>query len=1703
MRKILLSMLAAVAMLPASVMAQDYCTIDPSVTPQGPTPHGYTEFIISDNNGNSQTVEGIGSGTTRPMYADRTETKFVTTAGATLSFTGTIASGESTSWMMSYLYIDFGKDGVFDVDPENEGVNGDLIAHTGYNYTKKHSQNNDTADPTTKSDGTSFNSGNFFDIPTYTLPADMAPGEYRIRYKIDWNSTDPCGRDENHLHGIQGANFIYNNNGSIIDFTLVIEAPDVALTIVQPEGGEITATVDGTPVASGSMIRPGASVILGNAAAEGYTFSTYTLNDAPISGSEFTMPEEAATVSAVFEAIPAPEITYCQPDQTTSGTNHAIKEFIISDSNGNTQSVAGTGETTSRPLYADHTDVKFTTSPGATLSFSGTKASGASTEWMHSYVYIDFGSDGVFDVDPASDGINGDLIAHTGYSTARKPDGSDTADHTTRSDGSAVNHGNFFLIPDYTLPADMAPGEYRMRYKIDWNSTDPCGRTDADHLYGYQKGNFIQNVNGTIIDFTLVIEADGVALTIDQPEGGEITATVDGAAVTSGSKVTPGASVMLSNAAAQGYAFKTYTLNDAPISGNTFTMPEEAATVSAIFEAASAGDIDNPSLTLAPVSTPAVSGQNLLYVPATVLPGVSSQADLSSRSVAFGCWIRPTEFKYNNDFVMKYGGVNHTNTNCLVALTPSSSGLLTLRGFGIANADRLGLGEPLDVDATLELNKWQHVMVAVDFTAKQLRVYLNGDNVKTYDFPGDGFNNFGDSPYGFGFGGSTIGGAIDDVHIIDGVLTDTDAKLLYTEQARKVNGLAGWYKLDEVVEGTTGQFANSGSTTAVNAVYQNLTGGEAWQGAGFIGDAARTEKTPDLTSITTELMRQPVAATNTFAVPAASDYENIESLVFSAAGNTLAAGTTVTLPFGTPVAFNVTPADGYVLTSVEVAGKIVENEFVLDRDLTKDDIKINLGAGAFALTVENPAELTYSITNALNQEVTDLTFIPEGTELNLQVTVPFEVRLNAVRLGETELEATNGVYKFNMPGQATTLTIDAVTKEKYAVNFTVPENGTLTVKVDDAEITSGTEVIYGKTVVVEATANEGYEIKSLTYNGNAIDGTSFIMPQEEVTVAVELAQFGRAANPAITFKHITEITGTTVEDRVEVPMTVLGVTAESNPSDLCNQSVTYGAWVRMTERVPNDGNVIVTYGGLAHHTENSYCSITTNADGNLMLRGFGIKSHLGLVRDQTLDQVLPLNEWHYVAVAIDFEASQIRVFYDNSQVKEINLNGKTFQKVDDNPLGFGFGSVMFNGAMDDIHVFDRALYLEDITNIYYENAGAVNGLVAWYNFDETVEGTTGQFKNLAPDHNENATYMTLTGQKDGNTLIYVQQRRTEGTADLSTINNITERIPNSTDLEEERTITVRSANETLGTVAITNPETTELTITTKQLNVTVAATPAENVSFLNWTNEAGEEMSARQNYTYSGTEDITLTANFGFVISMTASNNGSVDLYADGEPIAAGTVVPAGSTVKVVATPASGYAVSRFTVNGQAMTMTANEYTFEPEANTAIEVEFAEASYLLVVNVTGQGEVLVATSGSNTKAPAESDKLTAGGPMPNNANIRVFVKPADGYRLGTITYNPGTGTEETTEWKSTASKCTWDESYFYLRNFTRHQGAGDYIINVDFTDSSAIDSIFADDVEGEVEYFNLQGMRIDAENLTPGFYIVRKGNKTAKVYINE
>ena len=79
-------------------------------------------------------------------------------------------------------------------------------------------------------------------------------------------------------------------------------------------------------------------------------------------------------------------------------------------------------------------------------------------------------------------------------------------------------------------------------------------------------------------------------------------------------------------------------------------------------------------------------------------------------------------------------------------------------------------------------------------------------------------------------------------------------------------------------------------------------------------------------------------------------------------------------------------------------------------------------------------------------------------------------------------------------------------------------------------------------------------------------------------------------------------------------------------------------------------------------------------------------------------------------------------------------------------------------------------------------------------------------------------------------------------------------------LDNERTITVASANPAKGSAVLTG--TTETSITTKNKNISVTATPNKGIFFAGWTNAAGDTISKSNPYVYSGTENITLNANF-------------------------------------------------------------------------------------------------------------------------------------------------------------------------------------------------------------------------------------------------
>lgn len=175
-----------------------------------------------------------------------------------------------------------------------------------------------------------------------------------------------------------------------------------------------------------------------------------------------------------------------QGDRYTSTV--AISGSVSGDHTANTLQTSGSNCV----LYSDLTETVWEVQAGETL----TPSLGYVGEWMHKFVYIDFANDGNFDVHltgsaPYEIGDNNDLVAW-GYI--------DGYDHTGTSRAGSYN-GN---PPAFTLPADMAPGDYRIRFKVDWNDPTPYG-TSKDFKSG----------SGMIADVTLRVVAPPAASLFD------------------------------------------------------------------------------------------------------------------------------------------------------------------------------------------------------------------------------------------------------------------------------------------------------------------------------------------------------------------------------------------------------------------------------------------------------------------------------------------------------------------------------------------------------------------------------------------------------------------------------------------------------------------------------------------------------------------------------------------------------------------------------------------------------------------------------------------------------------------------------------------------------------------------------------------------------------------------------------------------------------------------------------------------------------------------------------------------------------------------------------------------------------------------------------------------------------------------------------
>ena len=467
-----------------------------------------------------QTIE-VGSVSPQLIYRSLLNKSFVAKAGETLSPNFSFTSG----WMNGYVYLDRGNDGKFSAE-----LNADYTIPEGsdimtYSYVET-VENQEGY----KSDGTKItgNARNFINPPAFKLPADLKPGFYRMRFKVDWGSVDPAGRNTS-------TNDIVSNGGVMADVLINVHQDEISVSrtgglngdLLTEDGKELTTikhafgkpfTVIAKPASDNFVIShvrvrhgynlEGDSLVHGNPQYQDVILPSFLFQ-----GNKITIPGTYMDGDVHIEPYFVDPGTgdesgddYARnfSDDLTNERTDRLLSNISFTGNKNTVAQRITLTTTApNYVYRDMTKKAVGFQPGETI----TTSVGYSGRAMHMYLYVDFNQDGKFIADLGSTGIpsmNSELISYTyfnGYNSLG------TA--ITDAPGSvAVN-----ALPVFTLPEMLPVGVYRARLKVDWNNADPAGQ------WSEGGSNQINENGGAVVDFLLNVHNASHKLIVNSTNG--------------------------------------------------------------------------------------------------------------------------------------------------------------------------------------------------------------------------------------------------------------------------------------------------------------------------------------------------------------------------------------------------------------------------------------------------------------------------------------------------------------------------------------------------------------------------------------------------------------------------------------------------------------------------------------------------------------------------------------------------------------------------------------------------------------------------------------------------------------------------------------------------------------------------------------------------------------------------------------------------------------------------------------------------------------------------------------------------------------------------------------------------------------------------------------------------------------------------------
>ena len=351
-------------------------------------------------------------------------------------------------------------------------------------------------------------------------------------------------------HGHTGTLVNFPNYSTL--YTVTIAAPD-------PEQGTLKVMNGSTEVVSGTGIPENTRLTVVAEPADGYQLKEIRVNDVALERNVniFTLTQETTVTAEFEEAVPE----YCTYEGNSSHDQRYVRSITM---NGGTSPFSvSVYSTTRQAVYVDKTDHVFEAYAGEEIQPVVNWAG----EWMHGYLYIDYDKDYTFSYTLGSDDYptaDGELVSYTFYSPSDSQWGKNSKGETTE------NNSRLDDVPSFTLPESLAPGEYRVRLKIDWCHLDPCGHPD-------EIPNTLTGNGGNIVDFTLRIVERPATYTVTLPEtveNGTLTVMNGSVALVPGANtVEENSELTITAEPAQGYRLESLTVNGSAFtSGDTYTV---------------------------------------------------------------------------------------------------------------------------------------------------------------------------------------------------------------------------------------------------------------------------------------------------------------------------------------------------------------------------------------------------------------------------------------------------------------------------------------------------------------------------------------------------------------------------------------------------------------------------------------------------------------------------------------------------------------------------------------------------------------------------------------------------------------------------------------------------------------------------------------------------------------------------------------------------------------------------------------------------------------------------------------------------------------------------------------------------------------------------------------------------------------------------